>query len=145
MPGALSWNSASAASRTQAPERKRTTFYLTVMSAPNRKRCPGTSSSRSRNSNKTGFAAFTVCRLSHKRFVSASFSGSVRSTLENILVPSQKTTQNTPQAPRKSEFSALPMGCQCAYVSVCGGLYGSVWGWASECTWVRVGYPCEYM
>lgn len=68
------------------------------------------------------------CRLSHKLFVFASFSGSVRSTLENILVPFQKTMQNTPQAPRKSEFSALPMGCQCVYVSVCGGLYGSVWG-----------------
>ena len=105
----------------QAPEGNRMTFHLSMVSTSGCKWCPGTSCSKNKNPNKTGFSTHCSVDPVAANLFLLYFSGSVKSTLDRILIPSLQNNYGEHYlSPSKIWVSHITYW-ECVHLSLCWG------------------------
>lgn len=99
-------------------------FHPSMMSTSNWKWCPGTSSSRNRNSNKTGFVTFTVVQTQWQSVCFLLHFWLSQKYLKEYTCPfsSKHGGKKLLNSHENLEFLALLVECQCACVYLCWGV-----------------------
>ena len=97
------------------------TFHPSMVSTSGCKWCPGTSSSKNKNPNKTGFSTHCSVDPVAANLFLLYFSGSVKSTLERSLIPSLQNNYGEHYlSPSKIWVSHITYW-ECVHLSLCWG------------------------